>query len=134
MPKIDFSPYLKKSDAENTYQPKGNYVKDLNFKDKLLSIAGVKYSIEDNGYICFGPLFGGLIIQWGKIYGTDSTKFILPVAFNKKIIGAWVGFNGGSSNKFRFDEGGFSELSLTYVWLNSLEGTMYYRYVLAIGW
>ena len=65
LPKIDFSPYLKKSDAENTYQPKGNYVKDLNFKDKLLSIAGVKYSIEDNGYICFGPLFGGLIIQWG---------------------------------------------------------------------
>ena len=75
-----------------------------------------------------------VVRQWGKVYGTYATKFILPVAFNKKIIGAWVGFNGGSSNKFRFDEGGFSELSLTYVWLNSLEGTMYYRYVLAIGW
>ena len=89
LPKIDFSPYLKKSDAESTYQPKGNYVKDLNFKDKLLSIAGVKYSIEDNGYICFGPLFGGLIIQWGKTQSTEyyhpkMTSF--PIAFPNKAF------------------------------------------------
>ena len=95
LPKIDFSPYLKKSDAESTYQPKGNYVKDLNFKDKLLSIAGVKYSIEDNGYICFGPLFGGLIIQWGKVPGYSHKAWIAeyPITFDKILCAVLTYYN-----------------------------------------
>ena len=31
----------------------------------LLDASGVKYLIDTNGYLCFGSLFGGLIIQWG---------------------------------------------------------------------
>lgn len=31
----------------------------------LLDASGVKYLIGTNGYVCFGSLFGGLIIQWG---------------------------------------------------------------------
>ena len=31
----------------------------------LLDASGVKYLIDTNGYVCFGSLFGGLIIQWG---------------------------------------------------------------------
>ncbi len=34
---------------------------------KVLTATGVKYSMGQNGYICFGSLFGGLIIQWGDI-------------------------------------------------------------------
>jgi len=30
----------------------------------LLDASGVKYLIDINGYVCFGSLFGGLIIQW----------------------------------------------------------------------
>lgn len=33
---------------------------------KVLTAAGVKYNIAQNGYLCFGSLFGGLIIQWGS--------------------------------------------------------------------
>ena len=32
---------------------------------ETLSSLGVSYSINTNGYICFGELFGGLILQWG---------------------------------------------------------------------
>ena len=39
------------------------------FFDKLavrtLEVAGIRYNLEENGYICFGPLFGGFIMQWG---------------------------------------------------------------------
>ena len=31
-----------------------------------LTASGVRYNIADNGYICFGSLFGGLILQWIK--------------------------------------------------------------------
>lgn len=33
---------------------------------KVLTATGVKYNMAQNGYICLGSLFGGLIIQWGK--------------------------------------------------------------------
>ena len=32
--------------------------------DETLSALGVHYSMTTNGYICFGELFGGLILQW----------------------------------------------------------------------
>lgn len=45
---------------------------------KVLTATGVKYSIAQNGYLCFGSLFGNLIIQWGE--STSPIKF--PIAFN----------------------------------------------------
>lgn len=36
----------------------------------VLTASGVKYNIAQNGYVCLGSFFGGLIIQWGKnMYG-----------------------------------------------------------------
>ena len=35
--------------------------------EETLSALGVRYSITTNGYICFGQLFGGLILQWALI-------------------------------------------------------------------
>jgi hypothetical protein len=40
---------------------------------ETLDALGVKYSITTNGYICFGQLFGGLILQWG-----DPTQILWP--------------------------------------------------------
>ena len=41
---------------------------------KVLTATGVKYSMGQNGYICFGSLFGGLIIQWGYNNGTNFSS------------------------------------------------------------
>lgn len=32
---------------------------------KVFDATGVKYSTGQNGYLCLGSLFGGMIIQWG---------------------------------------------------------------------
>ena len=54
----------------------------------LLNASGVKYLIDTNGYICFGSLFGGLIIQWGTNTlaidgGTHSIT--LPIAISYAV-------------------------------------------------
>ena len=42
----------------------------------VLDASGVKYLIDTNGYVCFGSLFGGLIIQWGSFGFVDSGSFV----------------------------------------------------------
>ena len=53
--------------------------------DQTLSALGVRYSITTNGYICFGDLFGGLILQWAyankAIYSDALTEVIFPIQF-----------------------------------------------------
>lgn len=39
----------------------------------VLNASGVKYNIEQNGYICLGSFFGGLIIQWGKCENSNAS-------------------------------------------------------------
>lgn len=53
----------------------------------LLDASGVKYLIDTNGYVCFGSLFGGLIIQWGTATtnGDNGAYIVLPIAFSHKI-------------------------------------------------
>lgn len=52
--------------------------------EKVLSATGVKYQSGQNGYLCHGSLFGGIIIQWGLLetdqYGNAWITF--PVSFN----------------------------------------------------
>lgn len=47
----------------------------------VLNASGVKYSLTQNGYICLGSFFGGLIIQWGIFnLGIQSyTTVSLPI-------------------------------------------------------
>ena len=46
---------------------------------KVLEATGVKYSMGQNGYFCFGSLFGDLIIQW--VYPKSNNAFSFPIAF-----------------------------------------------------
>lgn len=48
---------------------------------KVFDATGVKYSLGQNGYVCFGSLVGGLIIQWVK--ATTDEVITLPIAFSK---------------------------------------------------
>lgn len=51
----------------------------------VLNASGVKYNIAQNGYICLGSFFGGLIMQWGS---NEHGWVTFPIAFNsfRKII------------------------------------------------
>ncbi len=54
----------------------------------LLDASGVKYLIDTNGYVCFGSLFGGLIIQWGILHPSGSAPWtgLFPIAFKKNVF------------------------------------------------
>ena len=48
---------------------------------KVFEATGVKYSLGQNGYVCFGSLVGGLIIQWGYQSLTQTeTQVAAPIA------------------------------------------------------
>ena len=56
---------------------------------KVLTATGVKYNIAQNGYICLGALFGGLIIQWGlftTITISDEYTVSYPLTFLNQAI------------------------------------------------
>ena len=53
----------------------------------VLTTSGVKYNIVQNGYVCLGSFFGGLIIQWGLIPDhTGHYIATLPVAVSEGIL------------------------------------------------
>lgn len=39
---------------------------------KVLTATGVKYNIAQNGYVCFGSLFGNIIIHW--VFSAQENK------------------------------------------------------------
>ena len=75
----------------------------------VLTASGVKYNIAQNGYVCLGSFFGGLIIQWGitttrvdSINGVMKWKYPLairePIALftNEAYPEMWLGDNNAT--------------------------------------
>lgn len=54
----------------------------------VLTTSGVKYNIAQNGYVCLGSFFGGLIIQWGLVADYTGLHIVatLPVAVSEGIL------------------------------------------------
>lgn len=54
----------------------------------VLNASGMKYLIAGNGYICFGSLFGGLIIQWGHAMNKNGyyRTADFPIAFPTAVF------------------------------------------------
>lgn len=46
----------------------------------VLTASGVRYNIAQNGYVCLGSFFGGLIIQWGIL---SNGTLIFPMTFSQ---------------------------------------------------
>ena len=54
----------------------------------VLTASGVKYNIAQNGYVCLGSFFGGLIIQWGEAKGIgNGSCIILPMTATPFFVG-----------------------------------------------
>ena len=53
----------------------------------VLTASGVRYNIEQNGYICLGSFFGGLIIQWGICESSNvgTTRINYPISVSKPL-------------------------------------------------
>ena len=60
----------------------------------VLTATGVKYSTGQNGYLCFGSLGGGIIIQWGSSY--ESQTLTLPIQSNILVI---IGMHEGTTKQ-----------------------------------
>lgn len=54
----------------------------------VLTASGVKYNIAQNGYVCLGSFFGGLIMQWGLIPDRTGATYVctLPITVSKGLL------------------------------------------------
>lgn len=66
----------------------------------VLTASGVKYNIAQNGYVCLGSFFGGLIIQW--VYDTQNSDTLkgaytinIPIPMN--LLGCATSGTGDDS-------------------------------------
>ena len=66
----------------------------------VLNASGVKYSMAQNGYICLGSFFGGLIIQWGKNLAPSNgstVSYQYPIAMST-VLGGFANAYGTSTD------------------------------------
>lgn len=90
----------------------------------VLTASGVRYNLVENGYICLGSFFGGLIIQWGNgdVSGTSAT-IQFPISFGKcfQILAGDVGSGayplGASGTNTTATIYNSSATSVTYRWI-----------------
>lgn len=98
----------------------------------LLNASGMKYLIAQNGYICFGSLFGGLILQWG-IINQDPTntevsrKITMPLSSNAFLMGTCasetyscntaIGPNNRSGSSFTYRQQVWTTGSISTDWI-----------------
>ena len=91
----------------------------------VLTASGVKYNIAQNGYVCLGSFFGGLIIQWGLILGVSS-EVALPLTVTKQLYSAIGHIGTAPSVNAVVDYNAFSVTSnFKYYSTNSDSGSLF---------
>lgn len=84
---------------------------------KVFDATGVKYSFAQNGYICLGSLFGGLIIQWAGFVSANN-QHSYPIAFSEGCYTVITSDTGDSAVGF-----GVKIVSKTEYYIYGHEGT-----------
>ena len=83
---------------------------------KVLTATGVKYNIAQNGYLCFGSLFGGLIIQWIRPEVHQGNHYqSFPIAFKYSAFAILINTNDSDANNiYRISAGGATNSGFYY--------------------
>lgn len=90
---------------------------------KVFDAMGVKYSLGQNGYVCWGALFGGVITQWGtQITNSSNTSLSVALPISVKNILIAVTSNCDNVNAISTAIGCFSSSSL---YVHTWRGTDY---------
>lgn len=79
---------------------------------KVFDATGVKYSLGQNGYVCWGALFGGVITQWlYNIQNTDTLKgeYTINIPISMNLLGCATSGTGDDSTNIV----GWSTTSIT---------------------
>jgi hypothetical protein len=98
----------------------------------LLDASGVKYLIDTSGYVCFGSLFGGLIIQWGIINLTlPQWTYNFPIAFSTKVLSCCTNDCGSGTYPIGFNA--ISKSQFTVYWNNTKNSENLVFFWLALG-
>lgn len=72
--------------------------------EKVLSATGVKYQTGQNGYLCLGSLFGGLIIQW--VFSSGPGRISYPIHMDAFFVAvATHNGTGSDANIIILDDG-----------------------------
>lgn len=92
------------------------------FTNHRLGITGL---MDQNGYICFGPNCGNLIIQWiNQTIGTNKTNISLPIAYTQQnfaniAIESNVSWNSTKFNIFGISDETISTITVYSRWCDS---------------
>ena len=110
--------------------------------NEWLETLEIRYNIAQNGYVCLGKLFGGLILQWGTIAQEDAGNTLYTnINFNTS---GWAGILAeiADTNKERVSFGAFRFISKSTYIINSISitsdksiwyGNRTWFYYIAIG-
>ena len=103
---------------------------DGTFSNPTLGITGL---MAQNGYICFGKNFGGLILQWGSGRATTSpTTVTFPIAFTTYYVGQATDATSSGAQCFPVGIGsGNSEAEMVLVSNNTGTGAVLW---IAVGY
>ena len=101
------------------------------FTNTKLGISGV---IDTNGYVSFGPNFGGLIIQWGFYVCNASQSYPIAFSINPYCIAASVLASTTDSNYYSISVDNDSNRSfILNGWRDNVKQGDIYAAVIAIG-